>query len=305
MGVLGTSTSSSSRPGVGGAGSVFFEPSSNNVIVKKADGSFKELATKKSLKSSSPAGALNYPGGLFSDMSGTYTLSEGPHIHYDAQNSAGTLRDASYSVGDAVTTWGDCSGSGQHAVCESTADAPVLTDQGGGILSVNNSSNASGQYILPEGLHYMKTVFFIQGGASNVTPFGKYNAFRQLSTTVNRYFDIETSSNKGVDTSSAGQPNLRCAVFNLTEATGTSPNQQPLHVWDVNGGASYSTIGAYPAVTYDYSSFLHTYAGGNYEIILFNKVLDISDINTVFSYLKNKYDGVGSIDSSAATLTLS
>lgn len=304
MGLLGTSTSSSSRPGVGQAGSMFFEPSSNSVIVKKANGSFKEIATEKSLKSSSSAGALNYPGGLFSDMNGTYALSEGPQMHYDAQNSAGTLRDASYSAGDAVTTWGDCSGNSQHAVGESTTNAPVLADQGGGVLSVDNSSNASGQYILPEGVSHMKTVFFVMAGASHVTPFGSYNVFRQTGASTNIYFGIETGSNKGVATT-AGQPNLRCAVFNLTDAIGVAPTAQSLHVWDVSGGASYSKTGGTPAYYYNYVSLLHTYTQQNYEIILFNKVLDISDINTVFSYLKNKYDGVGSITSSAATLTLS
>jgi len=67
MSLLPISQSSSNSPTEGVTGSVFFEPESNKMIIKRVDGSFKELSTQTSRQTSAPAGVLNYPGGLYSD----------------------------------------------------------------------------------------------------------------------------------------------------------------------------------------------------------------------------------------------
>jgi len=302
MSLLPISQSSSNSPTEGVTGSVFFEPESNKMIIKRVDGSFKELSTQTSRQTSAPAGVLNYPGGLYSDSTGTYVLDKAPAMHLSSTDPSGTIRDVSYAQGDMVTVWGDCSGNGNHVTAQNSSDAPVLTDVSGH-ASVKCLSTTGTHYEPIKGHPVIKTVFMVQSGSQYVTPFGDYLwglGSSHNNNIINRYFNKDFTPNKHKDIST---PCIRCAVLNADSNHILSAI--PTSVWDSDGGAAYTSTSSVNNIAKDSVTFLHTYYMDNFEFIFFEQTLTLAEMNVVFDYLKNKYDGLGSISSALATpLTL-
>lgn len=302
MSSLPISQSSTNRPTAGSEGSVFFEPSSNKIIVKKADGSFKEISTDASLQGSVPAGVLNYPGGLYADLTGTYVLERAPALHFSSFDPAGTLRGISYSQGGMVTTWGDCSGNGNHAIAQDLLNSPTLSNVNG-YACVQSSTVAGAHYEPIKGHPIIRTVFMVQSGSPHVTPFGDYNWGRGslVNSVYTNYLFNKNLPAKGVDVSLAS---IRCGQLNA--GGNHSLTSIPVHVWNSDGGASHASTATMVTVDRSAITFLHTYSMHNFEFLFFEEILTLTEMNTVFDYLKNKYDGLGHISSSSASpLTLS
>lgn len=298
MSLLPISQSSSNRPTEGTTGSVFFEPGSNKIIIKKTDGSFRELSTQASQQTDVPAGVLNYPGGLYSDTTGTYVLNKAPAMHLSSTDPSGTIRDVSYAQGDMVTVWGDCSGNGNHVTAQNSSDAPVLTDVDGHAAVLCETSGS--QYEPIKGYPMIKTVFMVQSGLY-VTPFGDYLwglSSNHGGNIINRYFNKDFTPNKHKDTTI---PCIRCAL--LSADSNHALTTVPTSVWDSDGGAAYTSTSSVNNVAKDSITFLHRYNMNNFEFIFFEQTLTLAEMNVVFNYLKNKYDGLGSISSLAAPLT--
>lgn len=281
---------------------MYFEPSSNKMIIKKADGTFKELSTEASLQSGAPAGELNYPGGLHSDLTSTYVLDTAPAMHFTSSSPAGTMRGVSYSQGDIVTTWGDCSGNGNHAIVQNISNGPTLSNTGVHD-SIYCGTIIGEHYKAIKGHPMLKTIFAVQSGVQYISPFGDYlwgySSAAVHNTNVNRYFNKDYPS-KYED---ASLPSIRCAL--LSADSNHSLSQIPTRVWNSSGGAAYSAPSALIDVSDDSITLLHTYEMNSYELIFFEEALTITQMNIVFNYLKNKYDGLGAISSTLATpLTL-
>lgn len=300
MSTIGISSSSSSRPSSGVTGSVYLEPSSNKVIIKKADGSFKEISVESSKVSSSTNSALNYPGGLFSDMSKTYALQKGPFVHYDASNPAGTLKGVSYSAGDPVPVWGDCSGNSRHLDSLSSSAVPTLVSSDNSYAIENASSS---RWNFDHGANDLSTVFFIQSTkTSYATLFGYYSAFMATpSSGQNSIFSHNFGSGTTPLNTDADGPSLR---LGLRQSSFTKANT--IYQWDCSQGGAADTASSITFTTIEQRTMTlpHSYHNKTFEVIVFNYELSIADINVVFNYLKNKYDGSGSITSSVPALTL-
>ena len=304
MSSLPISQSSTNRPTAGSEGSVFFEPSSNKIIVKKADGSFKEIDTDASRQGSVPAGVLNYPGGLYADLTGTYVLEKAPALHFSSFDPEGTLRGTSYSQGDIVTIWGDCSGNGNHAIAQdpSNSSSPTLSNVNG-YVCVECGTAAGTHYEPIKGHPMIRTVCMVQSGSPHVTPFGDYNWGRGslVNSVYTNYLFNKNLPAKGVDVSLAS---IRCGQLNA--GGNHSLSSIPVHDWNSDGRASHSSTAAMVTANTSSVTFLHTYAMHNFEFLFFEEILTLPEMNTVFDYLKNKYDGLGNISSFLASpLTLS
>ena len=238
------------------------------------------------------ANQLGYSGGLFSSTN--YNISVQPKMHFDAAILDGSDQANNPSSGSAVSTWGDRSGQATNydASQSNASEQPTFNVSGGDkyvsfdggddldlansisrsttqpwtIIQVGNAGSSSSTYHPAPNVDtsygsvqlgvYLGATIYVRG---QILASGKdYSALNMFTITRNSSNTVEAFRDG-----------------NSSEGTKTSGDTFLFN----NIGRSGST----------------RTAGNIYETIFFDQLLSTTDLNTINSYLANKYSGLPSL----------
>ena len=242
------------------------------------------------------ANQLGYSGGLFTSTN--YSISVQPIMHFDAAILDGSNQANNPSSGSAVSTWGDRSGQGtnydasqptgsEQPTFNVSGDDKYVSFDGGDDLDLANSvSRASGQPWTIIQVGNASSSSSTYHAAPNVdNTYGSVQLGVYLGATIYVRGAILAS---GKDYSS----------LNMLTVTRTSGNTvEAFRDGNSSEGTSTSTSS---------QTFVHNNIGrsggtrttGNiYECMLFDSILSSTDLNTINSYLANKYSGLPTLTS--------
>lgn len=235
------------------------------------------------------ANQLSYSGGLYT--SSNYNISTQPIMHFDANFLDGADNDNNPSHGTAVSTWGDRSGqatnydatqatgSSQPTYGVSGSDRYVSFD-GGDILDIANTYTRTstspftlvqvGNATSSGSIYYMAPNV---GSSYGSVQMGKYSD--------GNFYVTALTLATGKDYS----------TFNLLTVTRNGSNTVEAFR---DGDSSEGSVTATSTFNFDsVGSSGGTKTNGRiYECMLFDSVLSNTDLNTINSYLANKYSGL-------------
>ena len=299
---------SQNRPSNPAQGEVYYETDTNRIVVY--DGSIWHVYNRDSLSySTGGADDLHYPQGLYADSTANYYIANSPAIHMDANHVDGLSVTSGLSHQDAVNSWYDRTHNNYHMESyrkpTSTSylariDLVISSTLSSGVCSMPAMDNHTfDKYNLdssaPQSISIENTVFYVMAGSGNVSPFNNYSYWYRGST-ASPFNHIATyNSSNGYDAT------LRQRFISNYSAgphlTIGRQDDSTAYVWDTESGGSpiggaSSHLSA--AVNRDISGGImrSSYNSRMWELIIFNQALDISEINTVKSYLQNKYAGL-------------
>ena len=239
------------------------------------------------------ANQLGYSGGLFSSTN--YNISVQPKMHFDAAILDGSDQANNPSSGSAVSTWGDRSGqatnydasqsnaSEQPTFNVSGADKYVSFDGGDDLDLANSISRSSTQPWTIIQVGNASSSGSTYHAAPNVD--NTYGSV-QLGVFSNGFIYVRgTTLATGKDYSA------------LNMLTATRNGSDIVEVFR-DGNSSEGTTGTL-AQTFVFNNIGRsggTRTTGNiYETIFFDQLLSTTDLNTINSYLANKYSGLPSL----------
>ena len=238
------------------------------------------------------ANQLGYSGGLFTSTN--YSITTQPKMHFDAAILDGSDQANNPSAGSAVGTWGDRSGQAvNYDATQATGSAQptfnvsgndkYVTFDGGDVLNLaNNNDRATGneftlvtvaQAASSGANHYMMPNVDNTYGSVQLGYYSSLGKFMvratQLGTSAQDYYSI----------------------LNLLVVTRDSSNLVTIYR---DGGSSLFSVTK--SSVFNINSLGRsggTYTTGDfYEVLMFNSLLSNSDLNTINSYLSNKYSGL-------------
>ena len=238
------------------------------------------------------ANQLGYSGGLFSSTN--YNISVQPIMHFDAAILDGSDQANNPSSGSAVSAWGDRSGQ------VTNYDASQATG------SAQPTFNISGddKYVSFDGLDLLNL--------ANSTSYGSTIAWtliqvgKAASTSVYYYPAPNETGGGSVQLGMLTTGQWKTYGSNLTA---TGQNYTALNVVTVTRNSSnlvtlYRDGNNSQGTATNTSTYIHEAIGSSgttrttgdiYECLLFDSVLSTSDLNTINSYLSNKYSGLPSL----------
>lgn len=235
------------------------------------------------------ASQLSYSGGLFT--SSDYNISTQPKMHFDAVFLDGADNANNPSSGSAVSTWGDRSGqatnydasqptgSEQPTFNVSGDDKYVSFDGGDDLDLANSLSRSSGQ-----------TWTVIQVGKGNTSSSTYYPA----PNVDNSYGSVQLGVYLGATIYVRGNilaSGKDYSALNMFTATRNGSNLVEVFR---DGNSSEGTRTA--ADTFVFNNIGRSggtrTTGDIYEAIFFDQLLSTTDLNTINSYLANKYSGL-------------
>jgi hypothetical protein len=304
---------SDNRPSDPAQGEVYYESDTNRIVV--FDGSVWHVYNRDSMSYSTGGDDdLHYPQGLYADSAANYYIANSPDIHLDANHIDGLSINSGLSHGDYVLNWYDRTHNNYNMESNRYADgistsASVHHCQ----VDLNISSTLSGgactmpalfnsqhdRYNLdssaPQSIALANTVFYIAAGGSNVSPFNNYAYWYRGAGGSPFNHIITWNSSKGYGATLQGRFTSNYSVG--PHLTIGRQDGSTAYVWDTeSGGSPIGGSDAYSASVNarDISGgiFRSSYEMKMWELIIFNQALDISEINTVKSYLQNKYAGL-------------
>lgn len=313
---------SDNRPSDPAQGEVYYESDTNRIVVY--DGSIWHVYNRDSLSySTGGADDLHYPQGLYADTAANYYIATSPDIHLDANHIDGLSVTSGFSHDDTVANWHDRTHNNYNMESKRTAAGNAATFTK---IDLNISSSLSGgacvmpaidnsqhdRYNIdpsaPQSIDVTNTVFYIAAGPSTVSPFNNY-AYWYRGAGANPFNHIITwNSSKGYD--STLQQRFTSDYSTGPHLTIGRQDDSTAYVWDtesggspIGGASAYSSAVANRDISEGF--FRSTYAMKMWELMIFNQALDISEINTVKSYLQNKYAGLSaSLPSAGSTPAL-
>lgn len=276
----------STRPTSPSAGDTLFETDTNKVIVYSGS-DWKEYDSDGSV--AIDANQLSYTGGLFA--SSNYIISAQPIMHFDAAILDGADQTNNPSSGTAVSTWGDRSGqatnydatqatgSAQPTFTISGTDKYVSFD-GGDVLDLANSydraSGAAWTIIMVGNASSSSDIYY---AAPNESGGGSVQLGKYSDGNIYAY-------------GSTGITGQNLSALNMLTYTRTTGNV--LEVYR-DGNTSLGSVSGKT------NTFIHEAIGSSgttktngriYECMLFDSVLSNTDLNTINSYLANKYSAL-------------
>ena len=276
-------------------GEMYFATDSKKIYVANADAgtldaSLSELSTAGQFDPSYELSQLGYSGGLFSSTN--YNISTQPIMHFDAAILDGSDQANNPSTGLAVSTWGDRSGqavnydasqvtgSAQPTFNVSGDDKYVSFD-GGDVLLLSNAYNrTSGQpwtiVMVGNGDTTSSNYYAApneDGGGS--IQLGYYGPLEDIypGPFVN---NVDLTSLNMLTYSRDGSNSLKAHRDGSTLLGSRTQGTTFVHEGIGRSGTTYTT-------------------GRIYECILFDQILSTTDLNTINSYLSNKYSGLPSL----------
>lgn len=238
------------------------------------------------------ANQLGYSGGLFSSTN--YNISVQPIMHFDAAILDGSDQANNPSSGSAVSAWGDRSGqvtnydasqatgSAQPTFNVSGDDKYVSFD-GGDLLDLANSASY--------GSNVAWTL--IQVGKAASTSVYYYPAPNETGGVSVQLGMLTTGQWKtyGSNLTATGQD---YTALNVVTVTRNSSNLVTLYRDGNNSQGTATKTNTYIHEAIGSSGGTKT-TGDIYECLLFDSILSTSDLNTINSYLSNKYSGLSSL----------
>ena len=278
-------------------GELYFATDTNKLYVANSDAGtsdsvLSEITSSSQYDPAYAASQLSYTGGLFT--SSNYNISTQPIMHFDAAILDGADQTNNPSSGTAVSTWGDRSGqatnydatqatgSAQPTFTISGSDKYVSFD-GGDVLDLANSySRAS-----------TNEFTIVQVGNANSSGSIYYLAPNVGAT----YGSVQLGKySNGVFYVRAGTlaTSRDYSTFNMLTAIRTSSDT--LEVFRDGDSSEGSISSSHVAATFDFDSIGPSGStkttGRIYECMLFDSVLSNTDLNTINSYLANKYSAL-------------
>jgi len=293
MATLNTVTSST-RPASPAAGEAYFETDTNKIIVWTGS-EWTEIVSDTGAGLAN-ADEIHYSGGLFTNVSAPYYISTAPKMHFDAAILDGADSANNPSNGSSISAWGDRSGqatsydgsqstgSSQPSFNVSGADKYVSFD-GGDFLNLANSINRAtteAWTIIQVGNAATSTsIYHI---APNV---GSSYGSIQTGVYINGQIYIRGNSiATGVDYS----------PLNVFTVTRNSSNTVEAFRDGNSSEGSIATTNTFVFDSIGPSGGSKT-TGNIYECLFFDSILSSTDLNTINSYLSNKYSGLPSLTS--------
>lgn len=266
-------------------GALYWNSDSKTLHIADGNGDW-HTVTESSLNRTGQQSQLSYPNGIYSSGSG-YQITTQPVYHFDASHVDGGT-PTSLSLGDPVSTWGDCSGNGHDLNQTVTTAQPsynplnfkiTASDKNHEIPALKGTPGYYPATGLPV-VGYDATFFVVQfsTGTSHSTPFSNYSSWICWNGNTNaRLFG---SGDQAVGSTAA----VSGTALRIGRKTGSS-----VDIWSPMVGSAPVTA---PAGNTSYgTNILHTYSMFTCEIIMFSTALNITDINTIKDYLVNKYSG--------------
>lgn len=241
------------------------------------------------------ANQLSYSGGLFT--SSNYNISTQPIMHFDATFLDGADHNNNPSSGTAVSTWGDRSGQAtNYDATQATGSAqPTFTISGsdkyvdfdgGDFLDIANSYSrpSTNEFTIVQvgNASSSGSIYYL---APNV---GSSYGSVQLGKYSNGIFYVRAG------TLATGRD---YSTFNMLTAIRNSSDT--LEVFRDGDSSEGSVSSTYGGQTFDFDSIGPSggtkTTGRIYECMLFDSVLSNTDLNTINSYLANKYSSLPSL----------
>ena len=236
------------------------------------------------------ANQLSYSGGLYT--SSNYNISTQPIMHFDATFLDGADHTNNPSSGTAVSTWGDRSGqavnydatqatgSSQPTFTISGSDKYVSFDGGDVMLLANSYDRASG--------NPWTIVMVGNGSTTSSNYYAAPNEDGGGSIQLGYYGPLEDIFPGPFVT------NIDLTALNMLTYTRDGSNSLKAHRdgSTLLGSRTQATTFVHEGIGRSGGTFT---TGRIYECMLFDSVLSNTDLNTINSYLANKYSGLPSL----------
>lgn len=244
---------------------------------------------------------LGYSGGLFSSTN--YNISVQPEMHFDAAILDGSDAANNPSHGGSVSTWGDRSGNASNydlsqatgsnqATFDTQTEGKISLEFTSGdyySIGTNYTGSTSGNYTVV----YVAKIPGSTNGTLLYAPLSNGNSPSTIWFNGGIYGDlVHGSTSKGF--TSGGDPSgtalptafnpLHLYIVQRTSNTAvgyTGGNNQEWSYASVNAAVTISEFGQ--------ASSTYTTAGNIFEVMFFDSALSTTDLNTITSYVGNKY----------------
>ena len=275
-------------------GELYFATDTNKLYVANSDAGtsdsvLSEITSSSQYDPAYAASQLSYTGGLFT--SSNYNISTQPIMHFDAAILDGADQTNNPSNGTAVSTWGDRSGQGiNYDATQATGSAQptygvsgsdrYVSFDGGDVLdlanSYNRASGAAWTIIMVGNASSSSDIYY---AAPNETGGGSVQLGKYSDGNIYAY-------------GATGISGQNLSALNMLTYTRTTGN-----VLEVYRDGN-SSLGSVSGKT---NTFIHEAIGSSgttktngriYECMLFDSVLSNTDLNTINSYLANKYSAL-------------
>lgn len=242
------------------------------------------------------ANQLGYSGGLFASTN--YSITTQPHMHFDAAILDGSDKANNPTSGSAVSAWGDRSGQATNFdASQATGSAQptfnvsgndkYVTFDGGDVLNLaNNNDRAAGNEFT------LVTVAQAASSGANHYMMPNVDSPTYSSVQLGYYTGTNQYHVRATKLGAVGQDYY--SNLNLLVVTRDSNNL--VTIYRDGGSSLFNTT---KATVFNFNSLGRsggTYTTGDfYEVLMFNSVLSNSDLNTINSYLSNKYSNLPSL----------
>ena len=235
------------------------------------------------------ADQLSYSGGLFT--SSNYNISTQPIMHFDATFLDGADHTNNPSSGSAVSTWGDRSGQGtNYDASQSNAseqptfnvsgDDKYVSFDGGDDLDLANSVSRSST----------QTWTVIQVGKGDTSS----STYHPAPNVDNSYGSVQLGVYLGASIYVRGNliaSGKDYSALNMFTATRNGSNLVEVFRDGNSSEGTRTTSDTFVFNNIGRSGGTRT-TGRIYECLLFDSLLSSTDLNTINSYLANKYSGL-------------
>jgi hypothetical protein len=281
-------------------GEMYFATDSKKLYVANADAgvvdsTLSELSTAGQFDPSYESSQLGYANGLFTSTD--YTISVQPKMHFDAAILDGSDKVNNPASGSAVSTWGDRSGqatsyNGTQGTASAqptfnvSGDDKYVSFDGGDVLDLANSiTRASTQPWTIVQVGNASSSGSIYYTAPNVG--SSYGSVQSGKYSNGIWYNRSATLATGLDLSS----------FNMLTVIRTGGDVVTAYQ-DGNSsiGSSTGSSGDYVHDSIGPSGSTKT-TGRIYEAIFFDSILSTTDLNTINSYLSNKYSSLPTLTS--------
>lgn len=292
MSTFSTCTSST-RPSSPTDGDVLFETDTKRIIVWNGT-VWSQYYYDSSLNPSFLANQLTYTGGIYT--SGGYNISVQPVMHFDAAILDGSDPLNNPGNGVNVSAWGDRSGQAVNY------DASQATGSAQPIFNVSGSDN----YVYFDGGDSLALANLVNRSSTQTwttiqvgNAFSSTSIYHQAPSVGSSYGSVQagvysdgniyirgTSIASGKDYSSLNMFTITRNSSNIVEAFRDGDNSE----------GSRTTSDTFRFDSLGPSGGTKT-KGNIYECLLFDSILSSTDLNTINSYLANKYSGLPTLTS--------
>lgn len=277
------------RPSSPSAGDAIYLSDVNKLAVY--DGDISEWRTFNSdglVYNAAAPNELHYTGGLYDSTSASYYLDVAPIMHFDATFINGSDSSGNPTVGDAVTSWSDRSGSATGInLSQATASEQGLYDSTSGIYGVKQASTGyydlSSTYTLGSQL----TQIIIASDPDNTDKIAGLTPSSE--TCADTFFNLGGACGTTVRLSGQAGNSL---TLDAGPSIHTVTRNGTAHNYWYQGGSAHTSKTATFNLTA--TKMFSTYSNNGtsaliHEVLVFDSELTLAQLNKVKDYVNNKY----------------